>query len=108
MAVASEAITLIGSLRYIRGRRFDRALELLEGQVDLCVESLSVLSTEIESLAAAKGESEILMGALRQIRDYRRDHPRRDEADLSIIDKKTVTAIRALQARVREILEELE
>jgi hypothetical protein len=107
LAVASEAIALLGALDWIRKCRLDRALELLEGQVDICVESLSALSTEIQMLPSSEGERELLTRALRHVREYRRNHPRRAEADLSMIDKNIVASTLALQERVHKILEEL-
>jgi hypothetical protein len=52
-------------------------------------------------------ERERALGTLRSIRDYRRSHPRRTEADVSRLDQKVVADSLELQEKARKVLDEL-
>jgi hypothetical protein len=101
--VATEAIELSGALEYIRDGRADKALELLEMRLDVCVVALSTLSPQVESSARAN-----LVQALRHVGSYRSRHPRQPETDLSGMDKDTVARARELQERARKVLDKIE
>jgi hypothetical protein len=92
------------ALESLRAKSTDRALELLEMDLDMSVLALNRLSKEVDST-----RRERVTSTLQQIREYRRVHPRRVEADLSTFaNGLLVRAARPAQERVRKILNEIE
>jgi hypothetical protein len=79
LSALSRVATIHLALESLRDNDRDRALELLERDLDASVLGLSLLSKEV---SGAQGEC--VIKTLKQIRDYRRAHPRRCEADLKI------------------------
>src|ERR1035438_8493141 len=68
------------ALESLRAKSTDRALELLEMDLDVSVLALNRLSKEVDPT-----KRERVTSTLQQIRAYRRAHPRRVEADLSAL-----------------------
>jgi hypothetical protein len=92
------------ALESLRTKDVPRALEFLEVNLDAGILTLSKLVKEGDP---AQREQAILV--LRQIRAYRQLHPRRVEADLSMVASGVLGRSAQLAApRVREILNEIE
>jgi hypothetical protein len=103
LKILSNAATTQLALESIRANETDRALEFLEMNLDASVLSLNGLAKEVEPT-----ERERVISTLRMIRDYRRVHPRRVEADLSTVaNGVAVHAARAAQERIPKILKEI-
>ena len=91
------------ALESLRAKDTDRALELLELDLDASVLALNRLAKEADPT-----ERERFISVLRQIRAYRRVHPRRAEADLrQDANGLLVRAARGAKDRVQKILDEL-
>ena len=104
LIVLSRVATTQLALESLRARETARALELLELDLDASVLALGRLGKEADS-----SERERVTQTLRQIRAYRRAHPRRVEADLgSLASGLLVRAAREGGKKVREILEKTE
>jgi hypothetical protein len=92
------------ALESLRANSTQRALELLEMDLDASVLALNGLSKEIGAT-----ERERVTSTLQLIRAYRRVHPRRVEADLgNVAHGVVVRAARAAQERAAKILNEIE
>ena len=92
------------ALESLRANGTDRALELLEMDLDVSILALNRLSKEVDPI-----KRERVASTLKQIRAYRRAHPRRVEADLSALaNGLVVRAARPAQERIRKILDEIE
>jgi hypothetical protein len=92
------------ALESLRAKSTDRALELLEIDLDASVLALNGLAKEVDP-----SQRERVTSTLQQIRAYRRVHPRRVEADLgTVANGVLVRAARSAQERVRKILDEME
>src|SRR2546425_7946450 len=103
LSVLSKVATTQLALESLRGKDTARALELLEVDLDASVIALARLSKEV-----APADRERVMTTLRQIRAYRRAHPRRAEADLSsMVSGLLVRAAHQGGQRAHEILEEI-
>ena len=98
----SQAHGAQGPLDELRRNHPGRALELLEMSLDGAVLWLHRLSETV-----SPEDRERALQTLRGIRDYRRIHPRRPEADMSRLDQKVVTDGLKLQADARRILDEI-
>jgi len=104
LAVLSNVAMTQLALESLRAKDTARALELLELDLDASVVALSILAKEADST-----ERERVTDTLRQIRAYRRVHPRRVEADLgSLASGLLVRAAHHGGERARKILEEIE
>ena len=91
------------ALESLRSKETARALELLEVDLDASVIALARLSKEVEPI-----DRERVTTTLRQIRAYRRAHPRRAEADLSAMASGLLDRAANLGSkRAQEILEEI-
>jgi hypothetical protein len=101
--VASEAITLSQALGHIREGRLDRAIEMLERQLDLRVMSLGRMKDKPQLT-----KKEDLLNTLRIVRKYRRRHPRRTDAGTASMDKTFVAAVADAQERAKIILEQID
>ena len=92
------------SLESLRSNEKARALELLEIDLDTSVVRLARLAEEV-----TPAERERVTDTLRQIRAYRRAHPRRVEADLGAWASGLLArAGREGGKRAQKILEEIE
>jgi hypothetical protein len=100
ISAVSQANAAQGPLQELRWNHTGRALELLEMSLDGAVLWLHRLT---ETLSPE--DRELALGTLRGIRDYRRSHPRRSEADLSTFDQKVVAGGLELQEKARKILD---
>ena len=87
--------------QFLKRRQRPLALEALETELDHRVVRL----VKLLPLAEPEDRNKILE-ALRSIRDYRRENPRRFEADLSYFDKETLEKTRALWDEAEKILNE--
>jgi len=130
ISARTRADVLRISLRFLRNGRRDLALELFEGDLECpnvakAVEylkrrqrplALAALETELdqrivdlgalpESLEARLREK--LTACLREVRDYRRENPRRFEADLGYFDKESLVKTRALWDQAEKILNQI-
>lgn len=103
VAAITNVSTLQGALRNLRTNRVGRALESLEQGLDVNVVMLKALCDQVDA-----ADRERAVEALRWIRDYRRVHPRRTEADLSAFDKNLAADVLKLQEQARKILDEME
>ncbi len=102
--VLSRISTTQLALENLRAKSPERALELLEIDLDAGVLALSRLAKELEAAERARVTS-----TLQQIRVYRRLHPRRVEADLSdIANGVLVRSGRWAQDRAAKILDKIE
>jgi hypothetical protein len=102
--ILSNAVATKLALESIRANETGRALEFLEMNLDVSVLALNSLAKEVDPT-----ERESVIAALQMIRDYRRVHPRRVEADLSTVANGVpVRAARAARERIPKILEEIE
>jgi hypothetical protein len=102
--ILSSAATTQLALESIRAKEIGRALEFLEMNLDASVLALNRLAKEVDPT-----ERERVISTLQMIREYRRVHPRRVEADLSAVaNGLPVRAARAAQERIPKILEEIE
>jgi len=91
------------ALESLRCKDTARALELLEVDLDANIIALAKLSKEV-----APADRERVTTTLRQIRLYRRAHPRRAEADLSSMASGLLArAANQGGQRAHEILEEI-
>jgi hypothetical protein len=92
------------ALESLRAKSIERVLEILEMQMDVGVLRLNTLAEE----ADADGRERVV-STLREVRAYRRVHPRRVESDLGTLAKGAIVrAVGASKERVRRILDEVE
>ncbi len=104
LRILSNAATTQLALESLRANDTGRALEFLEMNLDASVLVLNKLVKEVDAT-----EREAVISVLHQIRDYRRAHPRRAEADLSALANGVpVRAARLAQERIPKILDEIE
>ena len=104
LEILSKVSTTQLALESLRANSTDRALELLEIDLDASVLALARFAKEVDPARRERATS-----TLQQIRAYRRVHPRRAEADLgTIANGVLVRAARAAQERARKILDEIE
>ena len=104
LGVLSRVAATQLALERLRAKNTARALELLELDLDASILALGRLAKEV-----APTERERVISTLRQIRAYRRAHPRRSEADLgAIAHGLLVRAAGKAGQRVRKILDEIE
>jgi hypothetical protein len=104
MAVLSKVGMTKLALESLRANDTARALELLELDLDASVVRLARLAKEV-----GPDERERATDFLQLVCAYRRDHPRRTEADLgSLASGLLVRAAREGGERARQILEEME
>jgi hypothetical protein len=103
LPVLSKVATTQLALESLRAKDTARALELLEVDLDASVLALARLSKEV-----APADRERVAMTLRQIRAYRRAHPRRVEADLSSLASGLLSrAADQGGQRAQKILEEI-
>jgi hypothetical protein len=95
--VTNETATLCRALEHIKKGQMERAIVLLERELDGCVMSLDHMRKK-----AQPADQKILTSALRAARTYRRRNPHHTEADMS------GTALADVQETARRVLEELE
>ena len=95
--------TTLLALESLRANTRERALELLEIQLDAGILALNRVAG-----GADEAEREAAHSLLQAVRDYRRAYPRRTEAELDgPADHLLVRAARVGQKRASEILGEL-
>jgi hypothetical protein len=100
--VATEAQIIAGALEDVRRGETGRALECLERQLDLAVVMLDGLLKEVSS-----ADRQLLVQALRHVRNYRCRHPRQIDINSSMFDKNTLSGIYQLQEQARDVLKRL-
>jgi hypothetical protein len=98
--VTSDAATLTSALVHLRAGNMERVLDLLERGLDRCVLCLSHLRKESDPI-----DQRGLTMALKAVRDYRRQHPRRTTAGTCGVD---LSAVHEVEALARKAIEELE
>jgi hypothetical protein len=95
--------TTLLALESLRANKRDRALELLEIQLDAGILALNRVASGTD-----EAQREAAHSLLQAVRDYRRAYPRRTETELDgPADHLLVRAARAGQKRASEILGEL-
>ncbi|HWY31716.1 MAG TPA: hypothetical protein VNX46_13230 [Candidatus Acidoferrum sp.] len=104
LPLLSRAAATQLALESLRSNDIPQTLELLELQLDVNVAALSRLAKDVPPV-----ERERVTAMLREIRNYRRAHPRRVEADInSMASGLLVRAADLGGDRARKILEEIE
>jgi len=92
------------ALENLRAQDVARAVEILELQLDESILRLHALAKECDP-----SERERVVSTLRQVRAYRKSHPRRVESDLSTVANGVLArTITFSKERIREILDETE
>jgi hypothetical protein len=97
-----ECQNVAKAVDYLKRRQRPLALESLETELDQRVVALGTLPDGLES-----PERERLTECLRSIRDYRRENPRRFEADLGYFNKELLDIKRDLWDRAEKILNQI-
>ncbi len=104
LSVLPRVATTQLALESLRSKDTARTLELLELDLHASVLILGRLAKEVKP-----AERERVIATLRQIRTYRRAHPRRVEADLSsLANGLPIRAAHHAGEKVRAIFEEIE
>jgi hypothetical protein len=100
----STISTTLLALESLRANETERALEILEIQLDAAILTANRIASGMDS-----AERETINSLLQRTRDYRRVYPRRTEAELNdLASGLLVRSARAGQARAAKILDELE
>ena len=87
------------AVEYLKRRQRPLALASLETELDQRIVALAALPESLEP-----DEREKVTECLRSIRDYRRENPRRFEADLGYFNKESLDKMRALWDEAEKIL----
>jgi len=87
---------------YLKRRQRPLALEALETELDQRIVALGTLPNDLES-----PERERVTECLRSIRDYRREIPRRFEADLGYFNKESLDKTRELWDQAEKVLNQI-
>jgi hypothetical protein len=104
LEILAKVSTTQLALESLRVGSTGRALEFLEMDLDASILALSRLAKELPL-----AERERINSALRQIRTYRRRHPRRVEADLSdVASGVVVRAARLGREKAANLLDAIE
>jgi hypothetical protein len=99
--LGTDASNIAWALDYLRDGPRTRGLALLEISLDVKVLALSGL---LQRLPPA--DHEVVIQALRFVRDYRRRHPRQIIDDESRLDKSKAGEVRKMAEEVQRILDE--
>jgi|KBSMisStandDraft_5_1062788.scaffolds.fasta_scaffold276416_2 hypothetical protein len=97
-----ECQNIAKALEYLKRRQRPLALEALETELDQRIVVLGALPDTLEP-----GDREKVTESLRSIRDYRRENPRKFEADLGYFNNESLAKTRALWDRAEKILNEI-
>ena len=91
------------ALEYLKRRQRPLALEALETELDQRILVLGVLPDTLEP-----DDREKVTESLRSIRDYRRENPRKFEADLGYFNNESLAKTRAFWDRAERILNQIQ
>jgi hypothetical protein len=99
-SAVTEASSIVGALQNLRDGRFDRALEMLELELDGIALLLDSLADDVEP-----DERALILETLCSIRNYRDVHPRRPETDLREFESDVVADASELQEKAKKVLD---
>ena len=97
-----ECPNVAKAVEYLKRRQRPLALAALETELDQRIVALGALPEGLEA-----SEREKVTECLRSLRNYRRENPRRFEADLGYFDNESLAITRDLWDRAENILNQL-